>query len=31
MLFFPSNILHGVTKHNSDTLRKTLSYDIIIE
>lgn len=31
MLFFPSNVLHGVTKHNSDTLRKTLSYDIIIQ
>tara|TARA_B100000900_G_scaffold403168_2_gene409924 strand:+ start:2101 stop:2643 length:543 start_codon:yes stop_codon:yes gene_type:complete len=30
ILFFPSNVLHGVSKHNSDTLRKTFSCDIII-
>lgn len=31
ILFFPSNVLHGVSKHKSDTLRKTFSCDIIIE
>ena len=31
IIFFPSNMLHGVSCHLSSTLRKTLSCDIIIE
>lgn len=27
ILFFPSHLFHGVTPHNSDTVRKTLSFN----
>ena len=30
MLFFPSYLLHGVTPHQSDDIRKTLSFNITI-
>ena len=30
MLFFPSYLLHGVTPHRSDEIRKTLSFNITI-
>ena len=29
-IVFPSHILHGVTPHNSDSVRKTLSFNINI-
>ena len=31
IIFFPSNMLHGVSCHLSSTLRKTVSCDIIIQ
>ena len=30
ILFFPGTVLHGVTSHNSDTVRKTLSFNMDI-
>ena len=30
ILFFPSHILHGLSSHNSDVIRKTLSFNFDI-
>lgn len=30
IIFFPSHMFHGVTPHNSDTIRKTMSFNIYI-
>lgn len=30
IIFFPSHMMHGVSPHNSDTVRKTLSFNIVV-
>ena len=31
VLFFPSHMMHGVTPHNSDKLRKTVAFNIKLQ